>query len=283
MKTSTIASIIVGIIIIAAGVWFFFIRPNQEPPTAKATFSCDAGKTIDASFYKDHVKLVLSDGRTLTEPQVISGSGARYANKDESLVFWNKGNTAFITEGSPAIQTFSNCIAPDASGNLLETYASSTMGFSLQYPRGYTLNESYAYDQFGPKKLIHGVSFVIPESMATSTNLGSDTYVSVEQLPNAKNCTGDIFLPANVKAQDVTDNGTSYSVATSSGAGAGNRYDETVYALAGSKPCTAVRYYVHYSVLENYPPGAVTAFDQTSLTNAFDTIRRSLVVAAPGV
>ena len=31
---------------------------------------------------------------------MMSGSGARYANKDESFVFWNKGNTAFITEGA---------------------------------------------------------------------------------------------------------------------------------------------------------------------------------------
>jgi membrane-bound inhibitor of C-type lysozyme len=29
----------------------------------------------------------------------MSGSGARYANADESFVFWNKGDTAFITEG----------------------------------------------------------------------------------------------------------------------------------------------------------------------------------------
>jgi membrane-bound inhibitor of C-type lysozyme len=31
--------------------------------------------------------------------QKRKSSGARYANKDETFVFWNKGDTAFVTEG----------------------------------------------------------------------------------------------------------------------------------------------------------------------------------------
>lgn len=78
--------------------------------TINAKFTCDGGKTIDATFVntgKGSVKLVLSDGRSLTLPQAMSASGARYANKDESVVFWNKGNTAFIDEGGKT--TFQNC------------------------------------------------------------------------------------------------------------------------------------------------------------------------------
>ena len=41
--------------------------------------------------------------------QAISASGARYANTDESFVFWNKGNTAFIEENQKI--TFKDCIA----------------------------------------------------------------------------------------------------------------------------------------------------------------------------
>ena len=279
-RTSTIIVLIIGIAIIAAGAWYVFSQ-KSEIPVATTTFSCDAGKTIEGTFYKDKVSLVLSDGRKLDVPQVVSGSGARYANKDESFVFWNKGNTAFITEGSPAIQTFSNCVQPDASGNLLQTYASSTMGVSLQYPRGYTLNDAYSNDSVNPKKPIHGVSLTIPDTMATGTNLSSDTRISVEQLPNAKNCTGDIFVAANVKAQTVSENGVDYSVASSSDAAAGNRYEETVYAIAGSKPCTAVRYLVHYGVIDNYPAGTVTEFDKSALMSAFDTIRHSLVLSSP--
>ena len=79
-------------------------------PTAVATFTCKGGKTIGASFYADKVGLKLSDGRSLSLPQVMSGSGARYANKDESFVFWNKGNTAFITEGAAGEETYSDCV-----------------------------------------------------------------------------------------------------------------------------------------------------------------------------
>jgi membrane-bound inhibitor of C-type lysozyme len=75
-------------------------------PTAVATFTCESGKTIGASFYADKVELELSDGRSLSLPQVMSGSGARYANKD----FWSKGNTAFITEGAGGEETYSDCV-----------------------------------------------------------------------------------------------------------------------------------------------------------------------------
>jgi len=158
------------------------------------------------------------------------------------------------------------------------SYASSTMGVSIKYPPTYTLNPAYAYTGVSAKKPIAGISVTIPASMATGTNLGSDTYLSVEQLPHAKACTGDIFVAANVKATDMLDNGITYSMATTSGAGAGNRYDETVYAIKDSKPCTAVRYFVHYSAIENYPAGAVTQFDQAALVSAFDQIRRTVTL-----
>ena len=78
--------------------------------TIKARFACNDGKSIDATFVNgpdSSVRLVLSDGRKVTLPQAMSASGARYANADESLVFWNKGNTAFIEENGKA--TFDGC------------------------------------------------------------------------------------------------------------------------------------------------------------------------------
>ena len=82
-----------------------------ETPTAEATFACKGGKTIEATFYADSVALKLSDGRSLKLKQAMSGSGARYANEDESFVFWNKGDTAFITEGADGKETYSGCTA----------------------------------------------------------------------------------------------------------------------------------------------------------------------------
>lgn len=80
-------------------------------PAKTALFTCDDGKSISATFYPGDdkfVDLVLSDGRKMSVPHAISASGARYANADESFVFWNKGNTAFVTENGTT--TFSGCV-----------------------------------------------------------------------------------------------------------------------------------------------------------------------------
>ena len=83
---------------------------KQSPDNVinSATFNCDNEKTINAIFFNDSVGLSLSDGRGLILPQTISASGARYANEDESFIFWNKGDTAFVQEGN--INTYDNCL-----------------------------------------------------------------------------------------------------------------------------------------------------------------------------
>ena len=176
-----------------------------------------------------------------------------------------------------AWKAFSPNSAPSAPVLVVDTrntYATST--YSVRYPGNFALNAQYAYDQFGPKKLINGVKFTVPATVATGTNLSADTGVSVEQLPRAKNCTGDIYLLDNVTAHDIIENGTEYSFASSTGAAAGNLYDEQVYALATSSPCTAVRYYIHSSAIENFPTGTVSEFDRSALLTEFDKIRRSV-------
>jgi membrane-bound inhibitor of C-type lysozyme len=80
------------------------------------TFICPAGTFIAAQFMnstagtstKGSVDLELSDGRTFFLPHVISADGGRYANADQSFVFWNKGNGAFIEENGTT--TYSGCV-----------------------------------------------------------------------------------------------------------------------------------------------------------------------------
>ena len=307
--------IVIVIIIVGAFVWYnrdaSWLAPffgsgaaSGQQQTGEASYACDAGKTIVATYYtgpsqtmatssttpptpNGSVALTLSDGRTMTLPQTISGSGIRYANADESLVFWSEGNTAFITEGTGnnAPQTFANCVAVSTiSGQeSWNVFASSTLGYSIKYPAGFTVTAPYAYQELGPGKDIAGVKFTIDPAIATGTNLGMDSYVSVEQLPgsSAASCSASLFLDmqGGASAGTLTDNGVTYSVASSTGAGAGNRYEEWVWAIPGSSLCTAVRYFIHYGVIENYPAGMVTQFDQAALLGQFDGIRRSLVLA----
>lgn len=277
---------VIAVILIGAGAYYLAFRGSSSPlgekPVNSAQFSCDADKTIQADFYKDKVRLVLSDGRTLDLPQAVSASGARYADAAGTTVFWNKGDTAFVTEGSDTNQTFANCevVVPGAPART--SYASSTMGISLKYAPDFRMAPSYQYTGF-PKKPISGVKLLIPDTMATGTNLSSfDTGVSVEQLPRAKNCTADIFITQNVKPMPVAINGVAYTVATTSDAAVGNRYEETVYALTDSKPCTAVRYFLHYAAIENFDPEAVKAFDRDAIMAAFDKIRDSVRLTSQG-
>ncbi len=103
-RLGVVGAIVLGIIMFAAAA-------HAEAPIATATFKCADGKAIDATFYDGKVDLVLTDGRSLELPQVISGSGTRYANADESFQFYSKGDTAFITENSDYNMTFKDCTA----------------------------------------------------------------------------------------------------------------------------------------------------------------------------
>lgn len=93
------------------------IRPWEEFCTAATgvmvVFDCEESKTIKATFYAGEDKFVdldLDGTRKMSVPRVASASGARYAKPDESFVFWNKGDTAFVTEGAGATVTYKNCV-----------------------------------------------------------------------------------------------------------------------------------------------------------------------------
>lgn len=263
-------------------IWKWYTDGPSEVPVAITTFSCAQGKTIGATFYKTKVDLVLSDGRKFSLPQAISASGARYANANESFVFWNKGNTAFISEGEtePQPQTYTDCISVSNSPDQTDTtttYAYPPLGFSIQYPKTYTLNESYMYQGLGEEG-IPGIKVTVPKALSDETNLSSDSGVSIEYIPNAESCNGSTFLYENPPATSVTEGGVTYSVATNAGAGAGNYYEEKVYAIAGANPCIAVRYYIHSTQIANYPAGTKKEFDKTKLLAEFDAIRKSLTL-----
>ena len=164
-------------------------------------------------------------------------------------------------------------------------YTNTRFGFSLTVPTyskvpsqdGFLINEAYTY-QLIPGETIVGVNFTIPISLREGTNLSEDSYISFETIPNVKQCTADIFLSNSTKTTTEKDGTTLYSVASSSEAAAGNRYEEIVYALEKNNKCIAIRYFVHYGVFENYPAGTIREFDKQKLFSSFDAIRRSLVL-----
>ena len=120
-KKHILSIFIMLLIVIIIGVFIFELnnfskKNNLSKNTIYAVFICSDNKTIDATFYtvEDTVSLILSDGRKLSVPRAISGSGARYANSNESFVFWNKGNGAFITENDT--MTYQECLTNSSRG-----------------------------------------------------------------------------------------------------------------------------------------------------------------------
>ena len=270
---------------------------EKTAPIANATYVCNADKKITAAFYDDKhleiikagdaprptgsVELSLDGGQLMTLMQTISADGGRYANADGSLVFWSKGRGAIVLENNVE-KNYTGCVeVAHTIGGASQLYHHATgTPFTIRYPEGYTVDEAYVYTQLGKGKDITGVKFTIPDSMAAGTNLSTESYVSVETLRGTSTkCIASMFLadPRSV-ARDTDDNGELYSFATSSGAAAGNRYEEAVFALPGTSPCVALRYFIHYGVFENYATGTVREFDKLSLLTQFDSIRRTLVV-----
>lgn len=88
----------------------------DEGVIAEVDYACADGKTIAATYYADKVDLVLGDGRTMTLGQTMSASGIRYANADESFVFWSKGDDAFATEGDDENPSYADCVGKSESG-----------------------------------------------------------------------------------------------------------------------------------------------------------------------
>ena len=164
-------------------------------------------------------------------------------------------------------------IAP-LSGMIL--YHSKPMHFAIAYPPHWTVNPNYADETLGPGKEIHGIAFTISAERIKGTNLSSDTSLDVLSLPGACDASRFVDSPQDVKT--VTEAGRTYSYATASDAGAGNRYEETIYALTGTSPCLAVRYFIHYTEIGNYDPGTVKAFDRKALIKTFGRMRRSLAI-----
>ncbi len=99
--------------------------PAPDAPISTVRYQCQQSKTMVADYYDGtsrvgpdgrpipggRVLLQLSDGRRFSLPQTLSGSGIRYADSSESLVFWSKGDTAFVEEGPTKAVTYRDCVA----------------------------------------------------------------------------------------------------------------------------------------------------------------------------
>lgn len=136
---------IVAIVVIIAGVGaYLYFSPEATEPNQTAsekngevlgartfltsvTYSCDEDRIITAAYFKGpdatqpeegempnptgSVDVAIGDEATTTLSQTISADGARYANADESLVFWSKGDSALVMRDNSMDLDYTNCMA----------------------------------------------------------------------------------------------------------------------------------------------------------------------------
>ena len=168
---------------------------------------------------------------------------------------------------------------PVATSTPVETgarpYSNTVFSFSALVPEGFSINESYFSYTLGPGKEIPGISFTIPADMATGTNLSTDTRLSVEVLSRAA-CVPADFILTTSKGTPITVGENSYVYASSADAGAGNRYDESIYVTKVRETCYGVRFFIHSTAIENYEQGTRRAFDREAVTAKFKEIMVSL-------
>lgn len=124
MNKKIVVLLIIITLLIAA--WLLFgTKPGGSTLIGSALYSCDGGKSISAEFYENPnaevaqpgempnpsgtAVISLDGGESMTLMQTISASGVRYANEDESFVFWNKGNEALIMRNNSMDLAYLNC------------------------------------------------------------------------------------------------------------------------------------------------------------------------------
>lgn len=130
-KHALLAAIVVVICAVSAGTFFAnnAAAPSvtdERTPIDTVSYTCDEGRTITAAYFEGaempaesgempnpqgSVEVSLDGGASMTLQQTVSASGIRYANEDESFVFWSKGDEALIMRENSMDLTYQNCTA----------------------------------------------------------------------------------------------------------------------------------------------------------------------------
>ncbi len=131
MKKAIIAILALALLA-GAGLWLYRTIITSEfkgTPVAVPVvdYSCDADRHIAARYHAGtttpvaeegvppvptgYVVVSFDHGEPVTLLQTLSASGVRYANEDESLVFWNKGNEVFVMRDGEVNSAYANCVS----------------------------------------------------------------------------------------------------------------------------------------------------------------------------
>ncbi len=291
-----IGVLVIVLLLAGAGIYVFnhtYTERNQNSgytaPVAPVPFLCAANKSLTATYGDANVSLALSDGRTISLPQAMSGSGFRYASTTPDIAFVGKGNDAYLEENN--VTTYANCVAnaaPVSAGTTTtptSSYTFSDNGKTLKfnYPKSVTVSGggigySTAWQNEATTSGLVLAQAILPQSFQPNTNFGDAKFTvgtSADTAAVASCSTGPTAL--GVQKSVVTINGQHYAKILYSDAGAGNLYETTSYRTVRNNQCYTIEYTIHSTNIGNYDPSqGITAYDKTAVTNVMESIVQSV-------
>lgn len=98
MNNKVIAIGVIALIIIIGAVFYMNREEPQGDEITVASYS-NGASTVEVTFNqaKDTVTFTQNAGGAITLPRVVAASGAKYANEDESVIFWEHQDEVTIT------------------------------------------------------------------------------------------------------------------------------------------------------------------------------------------
>jgi hypothetical protein len=163
---------------------------------------------------------------------------------------------------------------PTPTAPAAQTYNNATYGFSFTYPdEWHFVTPTYAslQDQI--------VQVQLAGDQYPGTNFGDAAFtVSAQYAASLADCL-KLSPPENGDGfkTPVVINGATFYKTASSGAGAGNFYESTVYRTvnAPNGACIELNETIHTSKIGNYPTGTVTEVDKTAVQARLDALLNS--------
>ena len=151
-------------------------------------------------------------------------------------------------------------------------YQNDALHFTMMYPE--RAEKRNTFDGFLPLTRTSVVGFSLPKDLFQGTNLSeAGVFVGATSTPNiVDNCLQPAAASNEATSSVTTFNGTIWNVYRSTGAAAGNIYDETAYRTVHGKYCFEVVELLHSGTIANYPAGSVTQFDMAKFSDILESI-----------
>jgi hypothetical protein len=163
----------------------------------------------------------------------------------------------------------------DQNINETMTYSNLKAGYQIDYPKSFPVSYRNEKSSVGPQ-----VSFNFPKSFTQGTNLAPDSVVEVEIIKGSLCAASDFLVEPDTTGDEtqVTIHDLNFNIATSTGAAAGNRYEQVVYAIQNLNMCYGIKLFLHTTTVANYPAGTVKEFDRAKVNEVYNNMLNSFQI-----